>query len=276
MSPVLELSLAEEVLPAGVARALVLGARNDSPGFVLLDAVTVEPGSALFAPGPSFTWRRRADGVILYDAAWDHYVHSTQLLGVAAVPLHVGVLPPGARAETVLPVRLARSARVSVTVSFAKASSLEGRVYSSPQGVAGETVIFSPGFAPGPAIVREDGLERGEARLEIDVEVAGEVEPGAIARSRALGWVAAGPSIDGHAIDGAVLDLMDIVWPGEPFVVLFRGERAEGVRRALGVDLNPARQGLVPYERARELIREVAAKKAWLRVGLPWEGFVVE
>lgn len=278
---VLELSLAAESIPAGVPRALPLEARNVSTGFVLLDSITVEPGSALFARGPSFSWRRPADGVILYDSAQDRYVHSTTALGVATVPLHVGVLPPAARAETLLPVRLATSARVSVRVSFRAAASLDGRIYSSPAGVQGDRVVFAPGFAPGPAIVREEGLASDAAVLEADLTVEGAVPEGLLARSRALGWVEPGTNTDrvrveGHEVASAVVDLMDLVWPGDPFVVLFRGERGEAVRQALGVELNPARQGLVSYEKGRALIGLVAGHGACLRVGLPWEGFVIE
>jgi hypothetical protein len=277
----LELSLTAEPLPAGEARALAFHAKNASSGHVLLESVTVAPGSALFAAGPSFSWKRSADGAILYDAARDVYVHATHVPGLAAVPLHVGVLPPGARAETLLPVRLGASARVALRVAFRTVASLEGRVYSSPRGLAGEKVVFSPGFAPGPAIVRDGDLPRREAVLEADLRVEGELPAGAFARSRALGWLERGAPregivVDGHEVAPEVADLMDLVWPGDPFVVLFRGERGEAVRRALAVELNPARQGLVDYEKGRALVAATARHGARLRVGLPWEGFVVE
>jgi hypothetical protein len=272
----LEIAVAREPLPAGVARALLLEVKNAGRDAVLLESATLAPGSALFAPGPTFSWRRRAEGVIAYDAARDRYVHAADVLGVSPVPLHVGVLPPGARAETLLPARLGASTRVKLTLAFRVAEKLEGRVYSSPPGVQGASVVYSPGLAPGPAIVRDADLPRQELVVAVDLVVEGALPAGMVARSRALGWLEEGLRVDGHTVNPEVIDLMDVVYPGDSLVVLFRGERGAAVRRALGLDVNAAGQGLVPYESARSLVAVVAKSGAKLSVGHYWEGFVVD
>jgi hypothetical protein len=271
----IQVDLAAEPLPAGVARSLDLVVANRSGEHVLLDEVTLSSGRARFASGPALAWKRRPDGVIAYDTTKDRYVHSTDVLGVSSVPLHTGVVPPGARAETLLQVRLLASATVQVTVSYRVAPDLAGRVYSAPRGVGGKTVVYSPGFAPGPVIVREGGLEPREARLEAALVVEGAAPEGAVARSKALGWLGEGLRVDGRSVLPEVVDALDALFPGDPIVVIFAGERGMRVRAELGVDLNPARQGLVAYEKARDLVLAAARHEAALRVGLPWEGLVV-
>ncbi len=266
----ISLSLAPEPLEAGVARALLLEVANPSRDHVLLEEARLSPGRASFAEGPSFSWRRSPQGTIAYDAARDHYVHATDAPGRAAVPLHVGVLPPGGRAEAFVPVRLLESATVALTIAF-RAGDLEGRVYSAPRGVAGTRVVYERRLAPGPVIVHVEGLGLREARVEASLAVTGTAPPGVLGRSRALGWIKAGE------VALEVVDALDAVFPGEPILVLFRGARAERVRAALGVEvINPARQALVDYEKARALVEAVGHEAVSIRVGLGGEGIVVE
>jgi hypothetical protein len=267
---VISLSLAPEPLEAGVARALVLEIANPSREHVLLQEARLSPGHASFAEGPSFSWRRSPPGTILYDAGRDRYVHATDVPGRAAVSLQVGLLPPGGRAEALVPVRLLASATVALSVAF-RVGDLEGHVYSAPPGVAGTRVHYEKRLAPGPVIVRLEGLGEGEVRVEASLAVSGDAPLGVLGRSRALGWLKPGE------VALEVVDALDGIFPGDPILVLFRGARAESVRGELGAEvINPARQTLVDYEKARALIEAVAREGISIRVGLGGEGLVVE
>jgi hypothetical protein len=168
-----------------------------------------------------------------------------------------------------VPVRLLESGTVSLTVAF-RVGDLEGRVYSAPPGVAGTRVVYARGTSPGPAIVRADGLARAEERIEASLVVAGTAPAGAVGRSRALGWITE------TEVAPEVVDALDALFPGDPLVVIFQGPRAEKLRQALGAEpMNPARQTLVDYEKARALVEGVAREGASIRVGTA-EGLVVE
>jgi len=271
----ISLSLEREPLKAGVARGLDLTVANGSSEHVLLEHATLEPGRASFAEREALSWRRFPDGVLLYDAQGDRYVHETEEQGVSSVALHLGLVPPGARAGALVRCRLPRSARVLVSVSYRVLPSIEGRVYSTPRGVAGRRTVYSPGFTPGPTIVRASDLPLAVVRVELDLEVEGEVPAKAIGRSRALGWIEDGFSASGRRVSPEVIDALDVLLPDEPIVVLFRGSGGERVRRSLSLETNPAGQSALDYERALELIEACAREDAPLAVGLPWEGLVV-
>ncbi len=269
------IALEAERLPAGVARSLDLSVQSKASEHLLLESVRLEPGRALFAEGDALSWRRHPEGVVLYDIATDTYVHQSEVLGVSAVPLHHGLLPPGARAEALLPTRLARSGKVALTLSYRVLPAIEGRVYSAPPGMSKAKVVFSPGFVPGPTIVRADDLPLVTERIELELEVEGELPAGMVGRSRTLGWIGEGFTLGGKRVAPDVIDALDRLVIDEPVGLIFRGPAAERVRQHLSLDVNPARQGALETERFQDLVAACEREGARLSVGLPWEGIVV-
>jgi len=272
---VLTIALEAEKLPAGVSRSLDLAVQSKATEHLLLESVRLEPGRASFAEGDALSWRRHPEGVVAYDISTDTYVHQSEVLGVSAVPLHHGVLPPGARAEALLPTRLARSGRVALTLSYRVLPALEGRVYSAPEGMSKAKVVFSPGYVPGPAIVRAEDLPLRTERLELELSVEGELPAGMVARSRTLGWIGEGFTLGGKRVPPDVIDALDRLVIDEPVGLLFRGPAAERVRSALSVSVNPARQGAIEADQFQDLLAACEREGARLSVGLPWEGIVV-
>src|SRR5438874_1512512 len=96
MPPEVSVPAPSAPLVEGLHELLEVGVRAPADGALLLESVSfesVEPGDARTVSG-SESWRRRQNGLVLYDAHDDRYALLTQVQAVASVPIHTGVLPP--------------------------------------------------------------------------------------------------------------------------------------------------------------------------------------
>lgn len=300
-------------LVEGLPEALEVAVRAPTGRAVLLESVVLEstgPSGERETHG-SESWRRRPNGLVLYDAQADRYAHLTVTQAVASVPIHTGVLPPEHAATAFVACRVltARTSTVDVVVRYREVepTELAARLYLSrdERGIRSSPQIYKLGreraadvlrIPPSSAIVREEGLSLLEHRASVALTVvedptspsraAAELGP-VVGRCSALGaaWLVRAPEgrvlvrlASGDVVLAAELAVFDALdeLRGAGLRALFRGPRASRVCEALQGESGDTIPALVAPERLAELVRLAAREGVSLRVGRPWEGVVIE
>jgi hypothetical protein len=256
-----DLDLDLEDLRQGWPARVELTIRNTADQPLLLETATWQ------APlRGDYAWRRDPLGLIHYDAGDDRYVHASVVSTRAAVPLWTGLLLPGGRAGTLLPVSCLTLGQRSVTLRVSgflvPEQDLPTRIYTTPvSGPSKPTVTYEPWGdyeRSTDVVARVAGLER------VTYEVTGEVEvvedpdapasaaqdkvPGGrlVGRCRRIGgaWILLSPDGALHLVRGddhlrcppgsveaELFEHLDEALPFLPAPIVFRGPTAEALRR---------------------------------------------
>lgn len=262
----------------GLRKTLSLAVTNDGPHLLVLDeAAGDDPHDEVLR------WRRRPEGVVVYDAGDDVYRHHSAVAARAHVPLCHLVVQPGSTGRTFYAARSMavgpRRVRVTVTGHLVPLDAIGARVYASPERLHGGTTTYHPADDPagvGGVVIARCGLaERVEVTAELDLVV--EPDPAAAAaleqagpgatlteRVRRLGnaWVATSPDgavtlvdaararrLSRGVVDPATWRRLDDAPPSAPLLVRFLSDPARALRDQGGLPLeglDSAQQVLKP------------------------------